>query len=166
MQPSTLPHPTGVGAAGHRLVHHTHHRFTRFDEGDVHRELPVAGHELTRAVQRVHQPKTRTWVGGGTAGGRFFGHDGHAGREQAQRGHDEGLGAFIGLGHRGCIGLAPHQELRSINLQDQVARLRGDALDLGQQIQVHQGLTSVHADIKPVARPGHHLHGGLCPASP
>jgi len=134
---SVFPERTQARAADiqvvqRRYVHRAKHGSAVFDQRDVHRELAIALHELARAVQRVHQPEARCRRRQAILGTSLLGHGGDIRRQRGEMNQDHALGALVGLGHGGVVGLAAHGEIGFVHAHDFRA---GAAHDGGQRFE-------------------------------
>ena len=112
-----------------RRQHHAQHGPGTLHQRDVDRELPVAGDELTRAVQRVHQPEARAlvYLYPHTQAHRLLGHHRQAWRQRSQTLQDAGLGLLISEGDGRSVGLVRDLGASTglIDRHDHLARLQG-----------------------------------------
>ena len=142
--PCTAPDDTAEQFACGRDGDHTQNRSASTHQADIHRELIIAGSEFACAVQRIHEPVFRCWLGDAPAGHLLLGNHRNARRRLAQAFDDNCFGGMVGFGDRRTVFLAYHIEAARAHRQDCGTRLQCERRSERDQIVV------IHVSVIPI----------------
>ena len=100
------------------------------DQRGVDREFPVAGEELTRAVERIDKEEFARFDDRRASGDRLLGDDSRSRRQCVKARMDRRFGALVGFGDRAAVGLFAMRAAFGINLHDRRSRGERDQREL------------------------------------
>ena len=103
------------------------HRTAVFDESDIDGEFIAAGDEFLGPVERIDQPKPAVAdIRHSPSRHAFLGDRRNIGRRVGQPGDDQGVGDFVGFGHRRGIEFSLHGDVAAVETHDLHAGPEGE----------------------------------------